>query len=291
METRNPLRDWISLARPKHWSKNVFVLMPVPFALAAGAALPIGRFAAGLIAFSLASSAVYAFNDAQDAPRDRQHKRKRFRSVAADRISVTAARIFTAIVAALATAISALLCGFAATRLVALYLVLNVAYSLGAKHIALLDVFILASGFVLRVLFGCALLDVTPSAWLLLCSSSLALFLGLAKRRADLAAEAASQYRPVLAHYNLSFLDQAMTAAATTTILAYALYGISAKVLIPGRELAALPFVVFGVLDYLRIAMVRGEGGEPVETILASPTLICCGAGWAVATLWSIRFP
>ncbi|MFI5308339.1 MAG: UbiA prenyltransferase family protein [Polyangiales bacterium] len=283
-------RDLIQLSRPTHWIKNVFVFLPVPFALASGAQLHLGTFALGLASFCLASSAVYGFNDAQDAERDRLHEDKRHRPIASGRISKPVAYVWSLLLAsigaglAFATASSEVLLYFG------LYLLVNGAYSLGAKHIALLDVFLLAGLYVLRALLGCALLGVQPSNWLLLCSYALALFLALAKRRADLVKGTGTEHRPALQGYNEGFLDQAIGISAGMTIIGYALYSMEAPVLLPTRKFAALPFVVFGVLDYLRLAHVQRAGGSPVDMLLRTPTLVIAGFGWLAATLWSLRW-
>ena len=120
-----------------------------------------------------------------------------------------------------------------------------------------LDVFLLSSGFVIRVLLGCALVSAPPSTWLLLCTTTLALFLGFAKRRADLKEGLDHHHRPSLRGYSMSFLDQAMAICAGVAILSYALYSIEAKVLLPGREMASMPFVAYGILNYLRMADVE----------------------------------
>ena len=172
-----------------------------------------------------------------------------------------------------------------------MYAGLNVIYSCWGKHVSLVDVFLLSSGFVLRVVLGCALVGVAPSSWLLLCSSGLALFLALAKRRADLISGVAGDHRPSLSGYNVPFLDHAMGITAALTLMGYALYCIDAEVLLAGREFATLPFVVFGVLDYLRLVHVNQEGGSPVDLLLTSPTLLFSGIGWVGATLWSVRLP
>src|SRR5262245_8073933 len=164
------VRDFLELSRPKDWVKNVFVFMPVPFALASGARLDVRVFVLGLLAFCCANSAVYAFNDAQDAERDKAHEKKRNRPIASGRISKRAAYFFSASLAAIAIALSCLSDSQNAPIIVASYLVINLAYCLGAKNIPLLDVFLLSSGFMLRVLLGCALLDVPPSNPMLLCS-------------------------------------------------------------------------------------------------------------------------
>ncbi len=166
---------------------------------------------------------------------------------------------------------------------------INVVYNLGAKHVALLDVFLLSSGFVIRVLLGCVLVSAAPSPWLLLCTSTLALFLGFTKRRADLTDELDLNHRPSLRGYSKAFLDQAMSICAGVAILAYALYCIEAKaVLKPGREMASLPFVAYGILNYLRMVHVEGVGGSPVEVAYHSWSMQACTFGWLVAVTWSL---
>jgi 4-hydroxybenzoate polyprenyltransferase len=280
--------DLIRLSRPKHWIKNVFVFMPVPFALATGATFSPWAFATGLLGMCLANSAVYAINDAQDAEQDKTHPKKRERPVAAGKVSVGAARLWSALLATAGVAMAATSGSTAAAAIVLIYLFLNLLYSFGAKNVPLLDVFILSSGFVLRVLLGCALIGVVPSNWLLLCSYTLALFMALAKRRADVAKGVGSEHRPSLAGYNLAFLDQAMGIMAAMTLISYALYTMEGKVLLSGREFASVPFVVFGVLDYLRVSVLRNEGGSPVDMLLKSPAALVSGLGWATATVWGL---
>jgi 4-hydroxybenzoate polyprenyltransferase len=279
----------IRLARPKHWAKNVFVVLPVPFALAAGAHLAPAGFLLGLLGFCLVTSAVYTFNDLSDAQADRFHPKKRHRPLAAGQVSRGAA--IGQIVALLGVGLG--LCWAAGNSrtvmaIVLAYVVINVAYNLGAKHVALLDVFLLSSGFVIRVLLGCALLAAPPSAWLLLCTSALALFLGFAKRRADLKEGLDHQHRPSLRGYSLAFLDQAISITAGIAALSYALYSIEAKLLLPGREMASMPFVVYGILEYLRLADVEGAGGSPVDVAYHSLTMQVCAAGWMATVTWGL---
>ncbi|MGD8859648.1 MAG: UbiA prenyltransferase family protein [Myxococcales bacterium] len=289
------LRDLIQLSRPKHWIKNIFVFLPVPFAMASGAELDPVRFAAGLFALCLASSAVYGINDAQDAERDRMHEEKRNRPIAAGRISKPVAYGWSAGLIAASAALALTTGSQLALILVGLYLVINLTYSFGAKHVPLLDVFLLSSLYMLRVLLGCALVDVPASNWLLVVSYALALFLSLAKRRADVIKGLDATHRPALQGYNQGFLDQAMGISASMTVIAYAMYSADASlresVLVPGREFAPLPFVVFGVLDYLRMAHVNRAGGNPVDLLLRSPTLLVAGVGWLAATVWSLHLP
>jgi 4-hydroxybenzoate polyprenyltransferase len=232
---------------------------------------------------------VYTYNDLCDAEADRLHPTKRHRPIPAGKVSRRAAMI---------QAVVLLLGGLGlcwATKIasvpviVVAYVMINVAYNLGAKHVALLDVFMLSSGFVIRVLLGCALVSAAPSPWLLLCTSTLALFLGFAKRRADLTAELDVNHRPSLRNYSKGFLDQAVGICAGVALLAYALYCIEVKqVLQPGRELASMPFVAYGILNYLRLVYVEGAGGSPVEIAYRSLSTQICAVGWLASVTWSL---
>jgi decaprenyl-phosphate phosphoribosyltransferase len=284
------LRDLIKLSRPTHWVKNVFVFLPVPFALASGAHLDVVGFGMGLLSICFAASGVYALNDAIDVERDRMHEEKRNRPIASGRISKPVAYGWSALLFTVAFALAWATHKPAALALIAVYAATNVIYSLGAKHIPLLDVFLLSGWYLLRALLGCALLDVVASSWLLLCSFALALFLSLTKRRADLVKGLGADHRPALEGYTEGFLDQAIGISAAMTLLSYAIYSMESAVLISERKFAALPFVVFGVLDYLRMAHVRRAGGAPVDMLLRSPTLLLAGVGWLSATVWSLRW-
>ncbi len=283
--------DYVRLARPKDWTKNVFVLMPMPFALAAGGTLDVPSFLLGVGGFSLVTSAVYAVNDAMDAERDRAHEKKRTRPVAAGRISPSAAFAFAFALLCAGTGLAVLSGAATALFVIAAYVAKELLYQLGLKHVPLVDVFLLSSGFVLRVVLGAELLGTSPSNWLLLCSSTLALFISLAKRRGELARGMDGAHRPSLSGYTLAYLDQAMAVSAGMILIGYALYCMDAQVLLPRREFASLPFVVFGVLEYLRLAQVRGEGSSPVDLLFESPALVVCGVGWMLASLWSVGLP
>lgn len=282
------LTGLIQLGRPKHWVKNVFVALPVPFALSVGSHFEAVAFLLGLAGFCLINSAVYTLNDLFDAEADRLHPRKCNRPIASGSVSKRAALVQIAVL----LCVGLTLCWAAekpyVVTIVLAYTAINVAYNLGAKDVALLDVFMLSSGFVIRVLLGCALVSAAPSAWLLLCTSSVALFLGFAKRRADLNDGLDHKHRPSLRGYGVLFLNQAMGICAGVTLLAYSLYCIEAKVLLPGREMASLPFVAYGVLNYLRLADVEGVGGSPVDVVYHSFTTQLCGVGWIAAVTWSL---
>jgi 4-hydroxybenzoate polyprenyltransferase len=278
----------LRLARPHHWVKNAFVVLPIPFAIATDHAVDFMAVALGLAGFSLVASAVYVFNDLRDAGADRRSPRKRSRPIASGAVSHRAAALFGAALLLGGALLCAATRNLAALSLVALYLAANLAYSLHLKHVTLVDVFLLASGYVIRVLLGCALAGVPASAWLLACTSALALFLAFAKRRSDLVDGVSLEHRPALAGYTVGFLDQALGTTCAVTLVTYALYSIEAGVFLPGRELAGMPFVAFALLYYLSLAYREGEGASPVALALRSLPLQACALAWSAATAWSL---
>ncbi|MEX2209251.1 MAG: UbiA prenyltransferase family protein [Myxococcota bacterium] len=282
------LAELVRLARPKDWLKNVFVLMPLPFALASGASLDVPALAIGIAGMCLVSSAVYALNDVLDAERDRSSARNQRRPVASGRISSPTALVAGFVWLSAGLGLGQLSGHPGALVTLAAYAGLNLVYSLGLKHVPLLDAFILSAFYILRVVLGCVLVDVAPSNWLLLCSSALALLIALGKRRGELVRESGTAQRPALVGYNRVYLDQAMGIIAGVTVVSYALYSLETPLLVEGREFASLPFVVFGVLEYLRLAQVRDEGESPVDLLLRSPGLFAAGTGWVIASLWSV---
>lgn len=278
----------LRLARPRDWAKSVFILLPLPFALRAGASLSATALALGIAAFCLTASSVYVMNDLRDAQADRLHPRKKRRPIAAGTVPPRVAAAFGAALLAAGMALG-LASGHPVVPVyLAVYVAMNVFYTQVGKHVPILDVFLLASGFVLRVLVGCALLDARPSNWLLTCSLWVALFLGFAKRRADFAHGSGAESAPQRIGYTASFLDQAMSIAAGITLVSYALYSQEAATFVPGRELAGMPFVAFGLLHYLRLAHVDEVRVGPVEMAWSSRALQTCAVGWLVATLWSL---
>jgi decaprenyl-phosphate phosphoribosyltransferase len=282
------LRALVRLARPRDWAKAVFVLLPLPFAARAGSSIDLASVGLGVVGFCLTSSAMYAFNDVRDAEVDRAHPSKRRRPVASGEISPRAALAWSAVLGLAGFSIAWASGHPAVLLLLGVYVALNLFYSLGGKHVPLLDVFLIASGFLLRVLGGCALVDAPPSTWLLTCTLWVALFLAFAKRRADLARGMGAEQRPALEGYSEGFLDLAMSMAAGISLLSYSLYSQEAAVFLPGRELAGMPFVAYGLLHYLRLATLGQVVTSPVDMAFRSRTLQVCGLGWLFATLWSL---
>lgn len=286
------LGAYVELMRPLHWVKNAFVLAGVIFGHAWDDHATLGAALVVTLAFCLASSAAYAFNDCLDAAQDRDHPDKRDRPVARGAVSEREAQAIAAFLAA-ASLLLAFKVGAVAGAIVAAYLVLNLGYTLGLKRMPVVDVFVIASGFMLRLLAGTSGIEVEPSQWLLACGFLLTLFLGFAKRRAELSrlAEDAAQHRAVLEAYTTVFLDRAILVCATGMIVCYALYTVSPDtVALHGTPhlVVTLPWVLLGTFRYLFRLHFRGGGGDPAVEVLRDPILAFAGVGWIGTVLWLI---
>jgi len=282
---------WIELLRPRQWVKNAFVLVGLVFGHAWRDPAMVSAALIATLAFCLASGAIYALNDARDAEQDRRHPEKRSRPVARGAVSPGEAAVIFGIIAACAIILAAWV-DWRVAAIVAAYLALSGAYSMGLKQVPVLDVVIIAAGFMLRLLAGTLGIGIEPSNWLLACGFLLTLFLGFAKRRAEIAglAEDAAAHRAVLARYSLRFLDKATVASAVGMTLAYAAYTLATDtVLLHGSGLAwTLPWVLLGTGRYLYRLHRRGGGGDPSEELLRDPILGASVAGWLATVLWLI---
>lgn len=292
-----PGDDWIAglrLLRPKQWVKNGFVLAPLLFSLKFREADALFSGLAAAALFCLVSSVGYILNDLCDLDNDRAHDLKKHRPLASGAICPGRATIIAVICLLLACLVAEKLP--AATGAVALgYLALNFAYSFALKHLVVLDVTVLAIGFVLRVLGGAWAVGIDqPTSWLLLCTFLLALLLGFAKRRHELLVlgDAAESHRRVLAKYTPRMLDAFLAACAGACIVCYALYTIMPEAANPyktDRMLYTVPFVVYGLFRYLYLAYRRREGGDPTATLLTDPGLLATVFLWA-ATCAALLF-
>ena len=292
---RRALAHWsglIELLRPQQWIKNAFVLVGLVFGHAWRDPAAVAAALAATLAFCLASGAVYAFNDARDAVQDRDHPDKRNRPVARGAVTDAEAVVLSALVAALAVALAAWT-GWKVAAIVAIYLALSAAYTLRLKRVPVLDVIVIAAGFMLRLLAGTAGIGIEPSNWLLACGFLLTLFLGFAKRRAEIGrlAEGAGQHRPVLEDYSAGFLDKAIMLCAAGMVAAYAWYTLAAQTALiqgTGSLILTLPWVLLGTLRYLYRLRFRGGGGDPAVELLRDPLLALAVAGWIATVLWLI---
>lgn len=266
--------------RPAQWTKNLLVFAGYLFTI--GQAHPLRTLlivTAAFAVFCAVSSAGYLVNDVMDAERDRRHPRKRERPIASGRVSPSAALWFAG-----ALLVCSLVAAFALGRgfglVVAGYLALTLAYSTGLKHIVIVDLLAIAAGFVLRAAAGAVVINVRISPWLLVCTTLLALFLGLAKRRSELVSleEDAQNHRRTLDQYTAPMLDQMLNISAAAALMAYFLYTFA-----PGSETAqhhpymmiTVPFVIYGLFRYLYLIHTVNAGGSPERVLLEDrPTLV-----------------
>jgi len=275
--------------RPTQWPKNVFVLAPLVFGHLLGDRAAIVRALLALVAFCLASSAVYLGNDLKDREEDRNHPLKRHRPLAAGTLPVPVAVAALVLLAATALGLAWTL-GTGFTLVLGLYIALNALYTGGLKHVVILDVMILSAGFVLRVLAGAAATGVQVSSWLLLCTIFLSLFLGFSKRRHEitLLADGATSQRRVLHHYSEAFLDQMINVVTASAVVSYALYAVAPETVEKYHTqhlVYTIPMVLFGIFRYLYLMYQRPGDRNPTETILRDPPFLINIALWGLAVV------
>ncbi len=274
--------------RPRQWTKNAFVFAALVFDEKLTQVPLFASTLAAFLFFCLISSAVYTVNDLADRERDRAHPLKRLRPLASGQLSPR-----LAIGAAVGMAAIALAGAFAVKLalgwIVLAYLLLNLAYSFYLKNVVIVDVMSIAAGFVLRVLAGVVVVQVARfSPWLYVCTTLLALFVGLGKRRHEiiLLAENANTHRAILDHYTIPFLDQLISLVTSTTVIAYSLYTFSAPNLPPNHlMMLTIPFVLYGLFRYLYLIHVRGLGGAPDELLLQDMPLLLSVVLWAASVV------
>jgi 4-hydroxybenzoate polyprenyltransferase len=273
----------VASLRPRQWTKNLLLFAGVLFSRQFGQPALVLRALAGFLAFSLLAGAAYLVNDILDAPADRLHPVKRDRPIAAGRLGVTAAWAAVVPVLGAAGALAWWL-GRDFVAVAALYLVLNAGYNFGLKRQVLIDVFILAVGFVLRAIAGVALLvPVSPatqlSPWLLVCTFFGALFLGLAKRRREIIHPDAGRRRSVLNHYTAEFLDGLLMVTAACALMGYALYTIWPATVAKFHTEALLftvPIVAYGIFRYLYLVRVSDQTEDPAQVLLSDRPIGLC---------------
>ena len=283
------VRGFIEGLRPRQWVKNGFVFAALIFSRNLTDWRAATTTALAALVFCAVASAAYLLNDVLDAEEDRQHPLKRLRPVASGRLAPG-----TAVVAASLLALTGLVTAWRLDHrfflVAASYAALNALYSSLLKHVMLLDVFVVAAGFVLRVLGGGVAIHVEISSWLIVCTTLLALFIALSKRRHELVllGEDASDHRASLAEYSPYFLDQLISIVTASTVMSYALYTLSADVHLkfPGKRLElTVPFVLFGIFRYLYLVHQREGGGSPTRLLFTDRVLLSVVLLWAVAVV------
>jgi 4-hydroxybenzoate polyprenyltransferase len=280
--TGNLAESFIRLSRPGQWPKNLLVVCVPVLDLRIWGLATLGRLAWAVVTFTLASILVYVLNDVIDRDRDRDHPTNRHRPLASGRLSVPAAALFAAALAVLLFVV-VISQPWAMSWPVGVYLVVSAAYSLGAKHVPLLDVFLVATGFLLRLAQGYVVVPVSASGWLLICVFSLCLLLTVGKRRYELTT-VGTHHRPALRGYTVPLTEQLMALSAVLTAGSYLLYlRTEAPMGGHGPMAAALmaPLALFGLFRYLQLVAVQGAGGDPVRTLLRDPALVVNAVLWA----------
>jgi 4-hydroxybenzoate polyprenyltransferase len=286
----NQVKALVRALRPRQWVKNGLLFAALVFdrQLTLSHLPDILRTIAGFIIFCLLSGAVYIINDIMDIEADRQHPQKRLRPIASGALPVpTALIVAVALVILLFPASYLLSPSFAAIAMI--YFLSNLAYSKWLKHVPILDVITIASGFVLRVGAGVSLIQVARfSPWLYVVTSLASLYIGFGKRRAELAllADEANAHRRVLEGYTIPLLDQFITIVSGTTIIAYSLYTFSAPNL-PDDHIMMLtiPFVLYGIFRYLYLVKVKHSGGAPEDVLFSDRPLQITILLWGISVL------
>ncbi len=279
----------IESMRPKQWAKNGIIFAALVFDVQLFMVRPFLRTLAGFVILCLLSSAVYLFNDLADIEKDRLHPKKRLRPLASGRLSRNVALVTSILLLLVAMPVSFLL-DWRFGIVAAAYLISNVLYSFWLKHVVIIDVLLLASGYVLRVAAGLALITVERfSPWLYICITLLALFMGFGKRRGELVllgGSGANSSRRVLQDYTLPFLDELINIVSTATITAYSLYTFTAPNLPDNHAMMlTIPFVLYGIFRYLYLIHIKGEGGAPDELVLTDRPLQITFVLWGLAAV------
>jgi 4-hydroxybenzoate polyprenyltransferase len=282
------LLAFIKAMRPRQWTKNLFILAALVFDRQLANPTALMRSLAGVLLFSLLTGCVYIFNDILDVEADRTHPKKCKRPIACGELSIPAA-IVGAIVVLLITFPLAFWLSPAFGLIALVYFLVNLAYSKWLKHVPIVDVFVIAAGFVLRVAGGVFLLIVERfSPWLYVVTTLGALYIGFGKRRAELTllTDNANAHRPVLDGYTIPFLDQLIMIVSSTTIIAYSLYTFSAPNLPTNHTMMlTIPFVLYGIFRYLYLVLVKGEGGAPEDLLMSDRPFQATILLWGISVL------
>jgi len=288
------IKATLELLRVRQWVKNGFVLAPLFFGSEIVNVVSVTRAASAFVIFCLMSSAVYIFNDWRDMDADRQHAKKARRPLASGRVPVQVALAVMAaliIIAAVIFFLAHLPKGFAVAA--GAYLAINVGYSLGIKHLSVIELFFVASGFVIRLIGGASAVQITLSPWIIIATGMLALLMATGKRRGDIAQNNdGSSQRRSLASYTLGFLDSTLAALIGGTIVVYLLFCVSdyAVARFGDGVLITSVLVALGLLRYLQLIMVHGHGESPTDLVLGDPGVLAILAVFGAVFAYLIYF-
>ncbi len=280
----------IKLMRPHQYIKNIFIFLPLFFAARITETVLLFDAFIAFTAFSLVASSIYIFNDYHDIEVDRLHPKKKDRPLTSGSISKPQSIGIMALLLLTGFALIASL-SLTAAAILLIYVIMNVAYSLYLKHVAIIDISIIAIGFVLRLFVGSVVTDTPLSMWIVIITFLLALFMALAKRRDDVLIylDTGKKMRKVTDGYNLQFLDTAMAIMASVVIVAYTIYTTSSEVIARVQSeylyLTAF-FVILGVMRYLQIALVEKDSGSPTRIVLKDRFMQLTLLGWVATFGW-----
>lgn len=290
------LPDAVRLMRPKHYIKNFLIFVSIVFDRDLFHPAVLVKVLGGFAAFCLLSSVVYIINDINDVEEDRRHEVKKNRPIASGAVSAAQACVLAAVLAVCSLALYVGVCGFRWSSFIflLLYFVVNLGYSLGLKNVPFLDVVLLVSGFLLRVLFGAAIIDSTVSAWVSLTVVALSFYLGLGKRRNELKKSTVSGgTRKVLGAYTYEFLDKFMYLCLTLAVAFYALWSRDAEIVAKyGTEnlVWTVPMLIVLLMKYS--ADIESDSyGDPVDVILGDKVLFLLGVVFVLTVLGMVYLP
>ncbi len=274
--------------RPRQWIKNLVVFAALVFAKKLTDPALLRNAIVAFLLFCGASGAVYIMNDLFDADRDRKHPIKSRRPIASRALGAVPA--LTAVTLLLTgTLMGGFVLSAAFGAVLLIYVALNVVYSLWLKHVVIIDVMMIATGFVLRAVSGAVAIDVPISTWLILCTILLSLFLALCKRRQELVILAdAHEHRAILREYSVEFLDQMINVVTASTVVAYMFYTVSPEVeskLGSQHLYLTVPFVLYGIFRYLYLVHRKGAGSSPTQALLTDRPLLACVGLWVLTVL------
>ena len=281
--------------RPEQWTKNLLVLAGVVFGGRLLEPAAVATAAAAFAIFCALSGAVYLFNDVADREADRNHPLKRERPIASGQLATSTA-VGAGVILGAAGVGASFLIGIPFGLVSAAYLAAQLLYSFALKHVVIVDVLMIALGFVLRAVGGAVAVTVPIGHWLLVCTTLLALFLALSKRRHELVllADGATDHRRILEEYSPYLLDQMIGVVTSSTLIAYTVYATSpdtAARLGTSKLGLTIPFVLYGIFRYLYLVHQKRGGGSPAAMLLTDPPLLGCVALWAASVIALLYTP
>jgi len=286
------MKAMLNIIRPQQYIKNIFILLPLFLAGQITNTELLSKALMAFVAFSFSASAIYIFNDYRDIKDDRKHPKKKYRALASGLISKNAALSLMTILLIMGFSLMAII-SLKALVILSIYIIINIAYSFKLKRIALLDVTIIAIGFVLRLFVGSFAYEISLGIWIVVMTFLLALFMALAKRRDDILIfqKSGNKMRKAVTGYNLQLIDGAMIIMASIIIVAYINFTTSPENIEKFQNenlyLTAL-FVIFGVMRYLQMTFVEKNSGSPTEIILKDKIMQINLVLWILSFIWLI---